>query len=93
MPSGFSTRRLVAPDDVRLWIGLLGEQLGGDDPGRIAHPLDLDVRVVLVEASGVLLEVVGLDGGVDRQGRLRGADAGRREPDRRRDDQQYARSD
>ena len=74
------------PHHVGLRVRFLGEELGGDDAGRVAHPLDLDIGMILVEAGGVLLEVVGLDGRVDRQRRLRGSDARRREPDRRRDD-------
>jgi hypothetical protein len=65
---------------------LLGEELGGDDAGGIAHPLDLDVGMIFVEAGGVLLEIVGLDGRVDRQRRLGGFHARRREPDGGRDD-------
>jgi hypothetical protein len=49
--------------------------------------------MILVESGGVLLEIVSLDGGVDRQRRLGGANRSRREPDRRYDDQQYAESD
>ena len=31
--------------DVGLWIGLLGHQLGRDDPGRVAYPFELDIRI------------------------------------------------
>jgi hypothetical protein len=59
-----------AHDGVGLRIGLLGEQLGGDHAGRVAHPLDLDVGVLLDEAGLVGLELVGLERGVDRELRL-----------------------
>src|SRR5262249_7943711 len=72
-----------APDHVGLGVGLLGEELGGDDAGGIAHPLDLDIGIVLVEARGVLLEVVGLHRRVDGEGRL-GAGPPRHQSDHRK---------
>jgi hypothetical protein len=52
---------------VGLRVGLLGQQLGGDDAGAVAHPLDVDVGVYLVEAFLVGLQLVGFKGGVDQQ--------------------------
>jgi len=52
-------------DDVSHRLVLLGEQLGGDDAGRVACPLDLDVRVLLVERFLVGLQLIGFEGGVD----------------------------
>ena len=76
MPSLANTRharRRDADDDVGLRIRLFRQQLGGDDAGRIAHELDLDVRVGLVERLLVGLDLVGLERGVDEQlGLLRG---------------------
>ena len=60
-------RRGHAHHRVGLRVGLLGQQLGGDDAGGVAHPLDLDVGVDLVEAFLVGLELVGLERGVDQQ--------------------------
>ena len=60
-----------APDQIGLRIVLLRQQLGGDDAGRVTHPVDLDVRVLLVEGLGIALEILGLDGGVDGEFRLR----------------------
>ena len=59
--------RRQAPDDVRLRVILFGQQLGGDDAGGIAHPLDIDVRVVLLELPLEHGELVGLDRRVDQQ--------------------------
>ena len=56
-----------APDHVRLRVVLLRQQLRGDDAGAVAHPFDLDVGVILIEALGVFLEILGLDRGVDRK--------------------------
>ena len=56
-----------ADDDVGLRIRLLGEELRGDDAGRIAHPLDVDVRIGLLEAFLVGLDLVGFERGVDEQ--------------------------
>src|SRR6266567_3963665 len=75
-----------APDHVGLRIGFLGQELRGDDTGRVAHPLDLDVGMVLVEAGRVFLEIVGLDGRVDGQRCLRGDDGAAGERNRRHDD-------
>ena len=47
-------------------FGLLGQELGGDDPGRIAHPADVDAGIGRLEGRLVGLELVGLDRGVDR---------------------------
>ena len=74
-----------APDHVGLGVGLLGQELGGHDTRGIADPLDLDVRMVLVEAGGILLQVVRLDRRVHGQGRLRARRA-RAEPDQGRAD-------
>ena len=52
-----------------LGVVLLGQQLRGDDAGGVADPLDLDVRVILVEnARAYLLRSLGLDRGVTRSG-------------------------
>ena len=59
-----------APHDVGPGIGLLGEQLGGDDAGGIADPFDIYIRVVLLELPLEHCQLVGLDGGVDKQVRL-----------------------
>jgi hypothetical protein len=59
-----------APDHVGLRIALLGEQLGSDDACRVADPLDLDVRLDLVEGLLVGLELVGLERRVDGELRL-----------------------
>ncbi|MNG96141.1 hypothetical protein D3C79_551980 [compost metagenome] len=56
-----------APHHVGLRAILLGQQLGGDDARRIAHPLDLDVRVGLFEGLFVTLELFGLKRAVDSQ--------------------------
>jgi hypothetical protein len=62
---------------IGLRVGLLGQQLGGDDARAVAHPLDVDVGVHLVEAFLVGLELVGLERGVDQQlGLLRQGRAG-----------------
>jgi 23S rRNA (adenine2503-C2)-methyltransferase len=64
-------RRRQPPDHIGLRIVLLRQQLGRDDAGRIPHPFDLDVGVLLVECFGVTRKVVGLDGGIDRELGLR----------------------
>ena len=62
-----------AHHDVRLWIGLLGHQLGRDHPGRVAYPFELDIRIDLVEPLLIRLDLVGLDRGVNQKLRfLRG---------------------
>src|SRR5262249_4778287 len=49
----------------------------GDDAGRVTHPGDLDIRVVLLERLLVWPDLVILEGGIDRQaGLLRGGIAG-----------------
>jgi hypothetical protein len=50
-----------------LRVGLFGQQLGGDDAGRIAHELQLDGRVFLFEGSLVGLHLVGFERCVDKQ--------------------------
>ena len=85
MPSFSSSISEVAARPITtsaLRVGLLGQQLGGDDAGGIAHPEDVDVRVGLLERRLVGLELVGLEGGVDREvggmgGRGRGEQAQR----------------
>ena len=62
--------RRQSPDDIGLRVVLLRQELGGDDAGRVAHPFDLDVRVVLVEQLGIALEVLRLDRGIDGEFRL-----------------------
>ena len=52
---------------VGLRVALLGQQLGGDDAGGVAHPFDLDVGLDLVEAFLVGLDLVGLERRVDEQ--------------------------
>ena len=63
-----SSSRLVAarPHTTSAWgLAFSARSLAVMTPGRVADPLDLDVRMVLVEARGVLLEVVSLDRRVD----------------------------
>ncbi|MNR08198.1 hypothetical protein D3C85_1243430 [compost metagenome] len=60
-------RRRQAPDCVGLRTGFFGQQLGRDDAGGIAHPLDLDVRVGRLERLLVGFQLLGLQGGVHRQ--------------------------
>ena len=62
------TCRRQPPDDVGLGVVLLGEELRGDDAGGVPDPLDLDIRVVLVEAGGVALQILCLDRGIHGQG-------------------------
>jgi hypothetical protein len=61
-------------------LAFFGQQLGGDHAGAVAHPLDFDVGVDLVEAFLVGLELVGLQRGVDQQLGL----LGQKPPRRRR---------
>lgn len=56
-----------APDRIGLRVGFLGQQASGDHPGGVAHPVDLHIRVVLVEAGGVLAQVFRFEGGVNGQ--------------------------
>ncbi len=56
-----------APDHVGLGVVLLGQQLGGDDAGGVAHPLDLDVGIGLFEGGLVGLDLVGFQRRVDGQ--------------------------
>ena len=56
-----------APDDIGPGVVLFGQQLGGDDSRGIAHPLDVDVRVVLFELALEHGKLVGLDGGIDQE--------------------------
>ena len=56
-----------APDRVSLRVGLLGQQAGSDHPSGVAHPVDLHVRMILVEACGVLAHVFRFESGVNGQ--------------------------
>lgn len=56
-----------APDHVGLRAILLGQQLGGDDAGGVAHPLDLDIRVLLLEGGLVGGQLFHFEGGVHGQ--------------------------
>ena len=47
-----------APHHVGTRVVLLGQQLGGDDAGGVAHPLDFDVRIGLLEGVLVRLHLV-----------------------------------
>ena len=72
---------------VGLRIALLRQKLGGDDPGRVTHPLDIDVGIGGLEGRLVGLQLVGLERGIDEKlrrgcGRRRKRD-NRREPDGR----------
>ena len=55
------------PDDVRLRIVLLRQQLCGHDARGVPDPFDGDIGIVLVEALGVFLQILGFDRGVDGQ--------------------------
>jgi len=57
----------LAPHDVGARVVLLGQQLRGDDAGRIAHPLDFDLGHRLLDRGLELGELVGFDGGVDQK--------------------------
>ena len=56
-----------AHHDVGLRIVLLRQQLGGDDAGRIAHPLDVDVGIGGLEGRLVGLELIGLERRIDEK--------------------------
>jgi hypothetical protein len=69
---------------VGLRIGFLGQQLGRDDAGGVAHPLHLDVGIGLLEGVLVELHGIGLERGVDQErGLLRPGGAAGREAERR----------
>jgi hypothetical protein len=73
MPSWSKIDMLVAartPDDVGARIGFLGHDLRGDDACGVLHPGDLDVGVRLVEALGVGLQLILLEGGIHGELRL-----------------------
>ena len=62
-----NARGREAPDDVGAGIVLLGDQLGRDHTGRIAHPGDLHRWVVGLEGLLERIELLVLDRGVDRE--------------------------
>ncbi len=60
-------RASQAPDNVCLRTILLGQQLGGDNTGGVAYPLDLDIRVQLFEGALVGGQLFHFEGGVHGQ--------------------------
>ena len=56
-----------APDSIGLRTGFFGQQFGGDDAGGITYPFDFHVWVGLFERLLVALQLLGFEGGVNRQ--------------------------
>ena len=67
------------PHHVRFGLGFFRQQAGGDHAGGVAHPLDVDVRMLALERGFQLAELLRFEGGVDGEiggGQCRGCHGG-----------------